>query len=538
MPETRASYGRVLRFTWISLLVVIPLALLAAGIAVTVHLANLFADAIEADVEDGNAAWFFVGTFWVLGLVVSVIGVLWCVGTIFNGCLVRTRAAYQCCFCWYGADDVVIRNLRDLKEWHTRFRQEGARDEEAQFFRPSERRFATPIGHGWSFWLNKTTARSPRLFLHGLRGRVPKRDAPPVGDHWYYTGTTVGEVMSSLKTIPSSESNYGHTLASTPSHSTISLGGWVAARAHGTGGTLWSKTIAYGWLFDQESGEFGVWDYDTIKAFFGRCGVGSFDARQYILIAVCVIPIPNHWVRLEVKKKMPEKTDTSSSWWLAEPSRLRCIFVGRRGSLLMLWKPSAYSDETKHHIDPHFCSRECRYFQADLLSSVQSARHQTRKWFAKPVEESKGWDGLTLLSNANEFSPLISALAMAIGTFYHNIEFFLKVSDMTSARLDKLQDKLIDYHTKHGGRTELRFGVFDDGNADYLSRGKVFVDFSLTNLRAGLGGACAILQEVFGTTVQPLPKVTMHPGKTVIRDKETLLRYVSPYVLIVCDANL
>ena len=533
----RASYGRALCVTWVLLLVVVPVALLAAGIAVTVHLANLFADAIEADAQDGNAPWVFVGTFWVLGLVVSAIGVLWCVGTICDGCLVRTRAAYQCCFCWYGADDVVIRSVRDLKEWHMRFREEGGGDEEAQFIGSSERRFGTPIGHGWSFLLNKAIARPPRLFLHKLRGPVSKEDAPNKEKHWYYAGTTMGELMDALKTVPSSESDAGHTLASTPSHSTISLGGWVATRAHGTGGTLWSKTIAYGWLFDQQSGEDVVWDYAEIKRFFGRCE--AFDARQYVLIAVCVLPIPNHWVRLEVTKKMPEAADTSSAWWLTAESRLRCIFVGRRGSLLMLWKPSAYSDETKHHLDPHCCSRGCRYFQSDLLSSVQGARTQTRKWFDWPVEKAAVWDGLTRLSNANKFSPLISALAMAIATFYHNVEFFLKVSNMTAEKLDLLQERLIAYHTKHGGRTELRFGVYNDGkNPNYLSQGKVFVDFSLTNLRAALGAACAVLKEVFATDKVPRPKVTMHPGKTVIRDAETLARYVSPHVWIACDANL
>jgi len=537
MTTSRGSYGRVLRFTWISFLVVLPVALLAAGIALTVHLADLFADATQADVQDGNAPWFFVGAFLVLWLVVGVIGALWCVGTVCDGCLVRTRAAYQCCFCWYGADDVVIRSVHDLRRWHRRFQHESESNEKAaEFIQFSQRRFATPIGHGWSFFLNKTIARSPRLFLHGLRGPVPEKDAPSDGKHWYYAGTTIGELMTSLKTIPSPESNYGHTLASTPSHSTISLGGWVAARAHGTGGTKWSKTIAYGYLFDQESGEEVVWDYDRIKKFFGKCMAGPFDARQYILIAVCVQPVPNYIVRLEVKKRMPN--DTSSEWWLFEPSRLRCIFVGRRGSLLMIWKPSKYSDETKHHIDPHFCSRGCRYFQADILSSVQGARAETRKWFAWPVEEAKAWDGLTLLSNANEFSPLISSLTMAIGTFYHNIEFFLKVKNMTAKKLDALQDKLIKYHTEHGGRTEIRFGVLDKGTPGDLSQGKVFVDFSLSNLRAALAGACAVLRDVFSTAEAPLPGVTMHPGKTVIHDAETLSRYVRPYVLVVCDSNL
>lgn len=202
----------------------------------------------------------------------------------------------------------------------------------------------------------------------------------------------------------------------------------------------------------------------------------------------------------------------------------------------MIWKPSEYNDETKKHVDPHFCSRECRYFQADLLSAVQGVRRESQKWFGWPVESQKVWDGLTRISNANEFSPLISALGMAIATFYHNVEFFLKVHDMTPSMLDWLQLALVEHHSKHGGRCEIRFGVYNDRTTDYLKRGKLFVDYSLPNLHVALGSACKVIQTVFGQ--RQLPHVTMHPGKTVVSDAATLEKYVRPYIHVVMDANL
>lgn len=202
----------------------------------------------------------------------------------------------------------------------------------------------------------------------------------------------------------------------------------------------------------------------------------------------------------------------------------------------MIWKPSKYNDETKKHIDPHFCSRECRYFQADLLSAVQGVRRESQKWFGWPVESATKWDCLSRISNANEFSPLISALGMAVATFYHNVEFFLKVRDMTPSVLDRLQLALVEHHAKHGGRCEIRFGVYNDGSPDYLQRGKLFLDFSLPNLHVALGSACRAIQAVFGQRQRP--SVTMHPGKTVVSDETTLKEYVRPYIHLVSDANL
>lgn len=330
MTRARAAYARAFCVVWVTLLVVLPLAVLAGAIVSIVHLANLFADAVKYE-PDHDALWLLQGISWVAGFAFLSIAVLWCVGTVCDGCLVRARAAYQCCFCCYGSGDVVVHSVEDLLEWSKAQRK--LRDEEAQPLQSN--RYATPVGHGWSFFLNKTIAPSPRLFLHHLSGPVRLSKNAPMpdrayGDHWYYAGTTMGELMRELKRVPSTESAEGHTLASAPSHATITLGGWVAARAHGTGGTLWQPTVKAGWLLDQKTGELVTQTYKEMKTFFGRAQRRPFDARQLVLIAVCVAPIPNRWVQLEVKKKTQKIEE--SMWWLTTPSQLRCIFTGKRGS--------------------------------------------------------------------------------------------------------------------------------------------------------------------------------------------------------------
>ena len=200
----------------------------------------------------------------------------------------------------------------------------------------------------------------------------------------------------------------------------------------------------------------------------------------------------------------------------------------------MLWCDSNLNEETKRHIDPHFCSKECRYFQADLLSAVQGARHESKKWFGWPVEAESKWDGLTRLSDANVFSPLISTLGMAIATFYFNVELVLRVDAFDAESLDKLQNLLVENHKRHGGRTEVRFGVFIEPSVftfnDRLSRkcnGKLFIDASLPNLNE----AFASLGETLDLTILHLrkkrktqQKVAFHPGKCVPDSRAFLSR--------------
>jgi hypothetical protein len=489
---SRGSYKCRFCCSWTTLLLILPLTLL---ITATVLLAGRFYS---------SSTLPLVVVVLVLGAV--VLTVAWLCGTVATDCLVRSRLAGSAVFC---SSDVALRSRADLEQYKQTL--------QSSFAAPAEtvgltKPFPRPVGRGWSFFLNRTSPPGKRLLLHQFRGETTK------GSDRFLAGTTVGEALEVLKNRRRSRKDEGMTLKSTPSHDSITLGGWVGGGAHGSGGTEWSPTVAGGKLLDQATGI--ETEYNTYKEFktMVQTSRDTIKSNQFVITEVFLSPTKNIWTRLQTRK---HQSVQDCAWWLGADeahtkSMLRCTFVGRRGSLMMLWVPiDKPTEDMKKHIDPHPCSRECRYFQADLLSVVQGARDQTQKWFAWPVEPQGVWDGLTRLENANRFSPLISALGMAIATFYSNVEVILRVSGFDAKALNFLQTCLVEFHIQHGGRTEVRFGVLlpdAPTNAD-RERGKLFLDVSLTNLGPALTS--------FGATVDKLARflkatdlpVCFHPGK-------------------------
>ena len=179
--------------------------------------------------------------------------------------------------------------------------------------------FATPVGHGWSFFLNRTPPSGPRIFLHAWKGEEPGRP------NSFRSGTTISQMLKVLK-------KRNLTLASTPSHGTISLGGWIGGSAHGSGGTQWSPTIAGGVVFDQSTGS--ITEYNDAKTFKQQIELGrEFYPNKLIILSVKVLPVSNCWVQLKAFK---HETISDCKRWLgtdspATESRLRCTFVGARG---------------------------------------------------------------------------------------------------------------------------------------------------------------------------------------------------------------
>lgn len=487
---SRGSYQCRFCCSWTTLLLVLPLTLLITG---TVLLAGRFYSASTLPL---------VVAVLVLGAV--VLTVAWLCGTVTTDCLVRSRLAGSACFSSRG---IALRSKADLQQYKQTLQSSFAAPAETVGLTKSDP-FPRPVGGGWSFFLNRTPPPGKRLLLHQFRGETTKES------NRFLAGTTVGEALEVLK-------RRDMTLKSTPSHDSITLGGWVGGGAHGSGGTEWSPTIAGGRLLDQATGI--ETEYETYKEFkqMVQTSRDTFKSNQFVITEVLLEPTRNIWTRLQTRK---HQSVQDCAWWLGTDrdetkSTLRCTFVGRRGSLMMLWipidKPTA---DMEKHVDPHPCSRECRYFQADLLSVVQGARKQTQQWFSWPVEPQGVWDGLTRLENANRFSPLISTLGMAIATFYSNVEVILRVSGFDANALNLLQTYLVEFHIQHGGRTEIRFGVFlkdAPKNVD-RERGKLFLDMSLSNLGAALSAFGATVEKLArvlkSTERNPMP-VCFHPGK-------------------------
>ena len=501
---------------WVFSLLVLPLVFVAGTVSIVVLLAQQFE---TASPEDDTLLAVGIGVV-VLGSVASV-AVMWYVGTLCYGVLVRSRAIRPLPIC---LDDRKVRSfstvaaLQEFIRQRAKTRERGDVESGERNAMLSTNAFVTPVSGGWSFFLAKKPAKGPCVVLDGLRGPCGYRRAnDAVGSVRFYSGTNLGEVLHVL-------AQKGLTLASTPSHDTITLGGWIGGCAHGTGGNLWTPTTGRVTVIDQMTGEIHDISYEDRKRHFGMSR--SIMLPQYIITEVEVLPVDNVWTQLTVRRM---RSEDESYWWLTERSRLRCIFTGKRGSLMMLWidakapKPWKLCGKNEH-VDPHCCSRECRYFQADILSAIQRPLAASAKWFEFPTEPAEHWDGKTPLSNANKFSPTISALGMAIATFYTNFEVFVRVreSDLSPNMLTNMLNMLQKYHTEYGGRTETRFGV-------YKGAGKLFVDFGVPNNTKTVSAALALLGRVFGKTTN----VAFHPGKYV-----PPLELASPHVRVVAVSVL
>ena len=492
------SYALRFRLVSIFFLVVVPLLVLAASVALITLLARQFENA-----DPGDDARLAAGILVVVLLASCWVALMWYVGMFCESVLVRARAVdpMPCCF-----GDGQTRSFSTVSDLQS-FLKQRVQSFKRGDVESGERNgmlatvpYVTPVGGGWSFFLAKSPVRGPRVVLDGLRGPCGycrPNDTP--GSIRYFAGTTLDDLLRDL-------ARRKLTLASTPSHGTITLGGWIGGCAHGSGGTLWTPTTGRVTVLDQATGEQHDVSYDDRKRHFG---MSRYVMRpQYIITEVEVLPIGNVWTQLAVRRM---RTEDEVYWWLAERSRLRCIFTGKRGSMMMLWIDAKAPKPwrccaTNEHVDPHCCSRECRYFQADLLSVLQPALRAGAKWFDWPTEPQKNWDGKTPLSNANKFSPTISALAMAIATFYCNFEVFVRISEaqMRPVLLTMLLRRLQRYHIDHGGRTETRFGVYN-GN------GKLFLDFSTPYNALAISEALRVLGDTFGRD----RKMAFHPGKFV-----------------------
>lgn len=488
------TYACKFQWTWICMLLVGPLLLVAGALTVTTLVAVALDNPLNEFDHDSRtfAVLFVIGVNFFVALCVAVV---WILGTCCEPLLKRIRALDPLCCVCVGRTTTVrsIEELQSLVEQRRKRRDSGG-DSESQRFVALET-YLTPVGGGWSFFLAKKPAPAPRVIveLRGPCGYCRPNDTP--GSIRFFAGSTILEVLQDLK-------RRKLTLASTPSHDTITLGGWVGGCAHGTGGNLWTPTVGRVTVIDQETGLLRDLEHAEWKKFFGASRrITGFDVRRYIIVEIETLPVDNVWTQLVTRKL---KSEEETYWWLVERSRLRCIFTGRRGSLMMLWINSR-KPLPGEHVDPHCCSRECRYFQSDLLSVLQSARAESQKWFAWPVEPRDNWDGRTPLSNANRFSPTISALGMAVATFFHNFEVFVRIdeAELSPVLLTRLLRRLQLYHMAYGGRTETRFGV-------YRGKGKLFVDFSLTNLTDAAEAALKVLHETF-----PGRKFALHPGKAV-----------------------
>ena len=309
-------------------------------------------------------------------------------------------------------------------------------------------------------------------------------DTTPLANGKWGAGTRLRNVRTFLK-------RRGQALTGHPSFVEGTLGGWIASGSHGSGGTLWRSCIGSVAILDQETGT--VMPSVRAADYFGDDKTIE-EQRRYIITEVELLPCDDEVCALTVRKSLgPESVHR----FLHQPSYLRFLLVGARGTMVLLWSPmqDARSASTEG------AAKTFRlWWNADALSIAQSSSAQDRAWFDWPVRDL---DEVMTLSDANHFSTTPPFLLTSVGMMFTNFEVFLQRPQLDANALWSLCRKLESFFaSKCRGRCEIRYGT----------TGKLFLCFVCFNPSFEPAAVFQIIAEEFGRDVP----IWLHKGKTQV----------------------
>ena len=338
------------------------------------------------------------------------------------------------------------------------------------------------VGSGWGFFLKRSGPSGPRLFMHNFTGRMPTtyaQSANKANAGRWAAGTTIAQVQRELK-------KQGLVLPSTPTMDYITLASWFTMANHGNGGAPGmgkSDTLVGATLLDMET---DTVTRDVKYADIRRIWDTESEWKKFVVVDVQLKAEAD--VQLQ-KKGILVKDAQSAADWLA-PTKLRVLFCGAARSYGIGVRWQAPYEETTH-IDPHFCSRYCLYFQTDIFSAVLG-------WH----ESMKNYKGKIMLSDATRWMPEIFQIeligAVLLGVI--NFEIIVETKQaLTGESFWRIVEGFINMHKEIGGRCEFR----TNGGAG----AKLFID---CGLQRGFDRPFKLLKSLgFGTCA-------LHPGKYIV----------------------
>jgi hypothetical protein len=289
------------------------------------------------------------------------------------------------------------------------------------------------VGSGWSFFLNKGR--------HDNLCRLKLPCGLLENGRW--------GAMTKIKDLQKVLVSKGQTLFSYPSIENGTLGGWIASGSHGSGGTLWRSSFGKVKVWDRKTND--VFDAN-IQDIFGK-DKKIDEIEQYVIIDVEILPHENVLCN---KSAFKINKIEDCRHFLEKKSYLRMLQIGRRGIMALLWIPI---ENYLVHMDPHFGSRTGLYFQADILSIIQSNKARSKEWFEFPLEDEEIFSSKMRLSEANRFTLEPSWFTILFGLLYKNFELFVFDISLTPEQLFYISNRLSDMFTKDfHGRCELRCG--------------------------------------------------------------------------------
>ena len=329
------------------------------------------------------------------------------------------------------------------------------------------------VGGGWGYFLQRAGPSGPRLFTHNLVGKVEG-----MSNTWY-AGTTIAAVQKDVKPL---------TLSAHPTMDYISIAAWFTMGNHGNQGDagLGNKdTFDSCLVLNMQSQQtYTLKGYEALRSTFDGASVGKFFVVHVTFLLQAFVT--NKWVQ---KRGFVVDNPTVAAQWLAPNADLRVVFMGasRAHAIGLRWD-KCYDKST--HIDPHFCSRFCQYFQTDV-ASVLCGCHESMTMFS----------GKSTLKNANRWMPYVFGwmTIAAILSRYTNYEIIFRMPALSGTVLHRIIMEMTAMHLVHGGRSELRYSAFQDYHLVYLD---------MAMFPEAFGMPFAILKTQFG-----VEEVSIHPGK-------------------------
>lgn len=350
---------------------------------------------------------------------------------------------------------------------------------------------AVPVGGGWSFYLQRQPAHRapddtqtdvPIIFTHAMRGELET-------GRWA-AGTTIREVQRALIAR-------GRTMASHPSAMSTTLGGWVFSNSHGSAGTLEQPCIGRVRVYDRITQR--ELDADPASLFGPHISLEA--QRRYTIMDVEVKDVEDVWTERIVRKMM---TECDARKWLRDPSRLRMLQVGRRGTMALVWRDAKAPEEGdgEGHERRFGAGASLKlWYEADVLSIRQSAEAREMEWFEWPVPPPSRLNAFGRLSAANNFTPTPPLAIAPVAFSYTNFELFLRPSRLTAAMLLQLCQRLECLFETVRGRCEVR----------YSRDGMLYLDFGCENASLDTHAICTTVKTTLGVT-----HAALHKGKAQV----------------------
>lgn len=308
------------------------------------------------------------------------------------------------------------------------------------------------LGGGWSWVLGRK--RCPANTIMCASGPSDR------GDGWWHAGSTIQQVQQHLST-------YGRTLAGHPSILSATLGGWIATKSHGTGGSLWTPTMGRVVADDPARGRVVLSSKKHVTA-------------DMVVREVELRSVPN--VSCERRIGYLHNVHDARSF-VDTPTLLRAVFVDKFSCLAVAWTPCD---------GPARSSVECPplWLMTLLPARLRRGLHVER------------WTRRMSLRTANNFGPDPPFFLVAAMLAHTNFEVFVDEPSTPHLIWALCREFRALFQTGAvRGRFELRFG-----------KTKQFLDFSLVGPCPKTSVVFAAIRRVYGTNVV----MHLHAGKAQV----------------------